>query len=142
MSEIFDHRASLKTALYVEQKGRCALSGLKTKNLEMHEWLVARSDYPIKRDQLKIFHPINCILITRAEHESNGILRDYRSLIFKLKHHSAQEIQIWLESLSLKTFGSLESWIYRHESRLGIPDEESLWKKIQAKAFIHPTQQT
>ena len=129
MSEIFDHRAAIKTALFAQQKGRCALSDLKTKNLEMHEWLVARSDYPIKRDQVKIFHPINCILLTRTEHESNGINRDYKCLLFKLKTHTFSEIEAWLESLSLRTFGTLESWIYRHESRLGIPEENSIWKK-------------
>jgi hypothetical protein len=130
MSEIFNHRALIKTALYAQQKGRCAISGIKTKNLEMHEWLVARSDYPIRRDQLKIFHPINCILITRAEHESAGIARDYKCLLFKLNYHTTEEISSWLDSLSLRTFGSLESWIYIHEFRLGIPEEESLCRKI------------
>lgn len=129
MSEIFNHRAQVRTALYNQQKGRCALSGIKTKNLEMHEWLVARSDYPIKRDQIKIFHPINCVLITRLEHESAGVDRDYRCLLFKLKVHSPEEIQEWLNSLNLKTFGSLESWIFRHEARLSIPAEGGIWKK-------------
>lgn len=129
MSEIFDHRSKIKAALYEQQKGRCALSGVKTKSLEMHEWLVARSDYPIKRDQVKIFHPINCILITHAEHESSGVDRDYRCLLFKLKHHSFNEIQEWLDSLNLKTFGTIESWVFRHESRLSIPVESSIWQK-------------
>jgi hypothetical protein len=129
MSEIFSHRSQIKAALYAQQKGRCALSGIRTNSLEMHEWLVARSDYPIKRDQVKIFHPINCVLITRYEHESAGMDRDYRCLLFKLKTYSVDEMQEWLNSISLRTFGTLESWIFRHEARLSIPAEGGVWKK-------------
>jgi hypothetical protein len=129
MGEIYEHRFKIKMALYEIQKGHCALSNLKTTSLEMHEWLVARSDYPIRRDQVKIFHPINCILITHAEHESSGIERDYRCLLFKLKTHTLLEINEWLLSLNLRTFGTLESWVFRHENRLSIPAESSVWMK-------------
>jgi hypothetical protein len=127
MTKIYDIRQELKGRLYILQGRRCALSNLVTDQLDMHEWLVARSDLPIKRLQPAIFHEINCILLTRASHELPGMARDYRCLRYKLKTHTIQDIQDWLESLNLKTFGTLKQWIDKHETALSISPEKSVW---------------
>lgn len=110
--EISKHREILKRRLYEDQAGRCALTGRQTRDLEMHEWLVQRNHLPILRLQLKIYHPINCILLTHEAHARiDGNARDLECFEYKLKTYTREDIQNWLHEINLKTFPTLEQWI-------------------------------
>lgn len=109
-------RIQLKQLLAQEQKYQCALTGIRTDALDMHEWLVKRSDYPIKRLQAKIFHRYNCILITRQQHDRiDRKTRDWECSQWAIGRYGYDKINDWLISLNLKTFGTFEQWLYRHQ---------------------------
>ncbi len=119
-------RNRLKLELCEELEYRCALSGKKATILDMHEWLVKRSDCPLK-DQDKIFHKFNCIILSREQHgRDDGVRRDYECALWAIKKYGRQEISDWIETLELKTFKSFDQWLASHESRLNIAAEDSL----------------
>lgn len=122
-----DARNQLKLELCQELNFRCALSGERTNMLDMHEWLVKRSDLPIIRLQDKIFHKYNCIILSRKQHgRDDGVQRDYECALWAIEKYGKDEISAWVESLGLKTFKSFDQWLASHESKLNIPPEKSL----------------
>ena len=128
MKHIIDYEArqQLKEAIY-RQYPYCALSGIRTNQLEMHEWLVKRSALPIKRLQDKIFSKYNCILLTHQQHNrTDSSRRDWECARWAIRNYSYAEIENWLASIQLKTFGTFEQWLSKTEYFLKIPSEESL----------------
>lgn len=122
----YEARQKLKEELY-EKYPYCALSGVRTNQLEMHEWLVKRSALPIKRLQDKIYSPYNCILLTHAQHNrTDSSRRDWECARWAIKTYSFQEIENWLTNIQLKTFGTFEQWLSKTEYFLKISSEESL----------------
>ena len=127
-------RNELKGMLYGEFP-YCALSKKHTNRLEMHEWLVKRSDLPILRIQDKIFSIYNCILLSPEQHSrTDGMRRDWECARWAIQEYTIEAIGLWLLSLNLRTFGGFGQWIQRIESKLNIPEEESLiGNNIQVK---------
>ncbi len=122
----YDARQKLKEEIY-EKYPYCALSGVKTNQLEMHEWLVKRSALPIKRIQDKIFSPYNCILLTHKQHNrTDSARRDWECARWAIRNYSYAAIEDWLASIQLKTFGTFEQWLSKTEYFLKVSPEESL----------------
>lgn len=122
-----DARNNLKQQLCEELDNRCALSGKRTNLLDMHEWLVKRSDYPFPEKQDKIFHKYNCIILSREQHgRHDQMQRDYECAVWAIKKYGYKEISEWLQSLQLRTFRTLDQWIAMYEDRLQIPTEKSI----------------
>lgn len=110
-SAIYQHRQKIIRELIRKHGAQCAITGVKTGYLDTHEWLVKRSDLPIKKQQLKIFDKINMIIVSRAVHTSPDV--DRLCYEWAVKEHGEDKIQAWLESLNLRTFGTLEQWKQR-----------------------------
>lgn len=105
----------------------CALSGKITKELDMHEWLVKRSDLPILRIQDKIYSPYNCILLSRAQHSRHdGMRRDWECAKWAIGNYGYSTISDWLISLNLKTFGTFEMWLNRIEYKINLAEGDTL----------------
>lgn len=122
----YEARQKLKEELY-RLYPYCALSGVKTNQLEMHEWLVKRSALPIKRIQDKIFSQYNCILLSHKQHNrTDSARRDWECARWAIRTYSYAAIEEWLVSIQLKTFGTFEQWLSKTEYFLKIPSEESL----------------
>lgn len=122
----YEARQKLKEDIY-RCYPYCALSGIRTSQLEMHEWLVKRSALPIKRIQDKIFSPYNCILLTHAQHNrTDSNRRDWECAKWAIQTYSFKTIEDWLTSIQLRTFGSFEQWLANIEYKLNIPPGESL----------------
>lgn len=129
MSINHEARNRLKKAIY-DRFPFCALSGRRTNLLDMHEWLVKRSDLPIIRLQDKIYSPYNCILLSRKQHSrSDGVRRDWECARWAISEYGYFNISDWLDSLNLKTFGTFEAWLNRIEYKAKVLEGESLIDK-------------
>jgi len=128
MKKTYDHerRNLIISKLWEQQGNRCALSGERRGMMDAHEWLVPRNAYPFPSKQNKIFTEINMIVISRAEHLSNPILRDYRCAKYKLQWYNPEQIEEWLQSLNLRTGQTFKQWIEYKEHILKIPKEQQI----------------
>lgn len=106
-------RKELAELILTQQNGSCALCENPAQDL--HEWLVKRSNLPIKRLQDKIFKEINCVYLCRKCHDLSPRERDYKCYKHKLKYFKEAQFQEFLTELKLKTFGDFNQWKHKNQ---------------------------
>lgn len=119
---ILNGRKELAEIILSQQNGSCALC--KNPAQDLHEWLVKRSNLPIKRLQGKIFKEINCIYLCRKCHDSSPRIRDYKCYEYKLNFFKEEQFQEFLTELNLKTFGDFKQWKHQNKKKHAQPEKQ------------------
>jgi len=116
-TSLFILRQELKAQILRERGPRCELD-INRRAHDMHEVFVTRSDYPFPDRQAKIFSKYNCVLLNHTLHVEKGLTaQDKLILGRKLIHRYGRDvIQRWINSLELRTWGTLENWEAKLES--------------------------